>query len=273
MRKVHGRDILQVVRRLSYVLRRPQTVISMIVQRARSIAKQVYSVLRERIGGGDYLPGGRLPSESDLAEELDVSRATVRAALASLAAQGYIVRKHGAGTYDNERVLETGTLVRGSWEFYHLIEASGREPSIQPISTETRPSTEQESTALELVLGEQVLSLVRVFLADGNPVVFSTNVIPAGFLRQREDSEEYDASVTITEFLKRYCDQEIAYCTSDISATLTESGVANFLGAEQGSPILRFVDVFYDQDHLPLVLGFNYYDEKVLRMRVFRPWD
>ena len=130
----------------------------MVVQRAKSIPEQVYSVLRERIDGGAYPPGGRLPSESNLAEELDVSRATVRAALASLAARGYIVRKHGAGTYVNERVMEIGTQVRGGWEFHHLIEASGRKPSIQPISVETRPSTEQESTALELVPGERVVS-------------------------------------------------------------------------------------------------------------------
>ena len=245
----------------------------MIIQRAKSIPEQIFRFLRERINGGDYPPGGRLPSESSLAEELDVSRATVRAALASLAAQGYIIRKHGAGTYVNERAVEVGALGRGGWEFHHLIETSGREPSIQPIAVETRAPAEQEAIALELLPGEQVLSLVRIFLADGNPVVFSTNVIPVGRLRKRQDGEEYETNVPIPEFLKRYCDQEIAYCTSDISATLTGPEVAGFLKAEQGSPILRFVDVFYDKDHQPLVFGFNYYDDKVLRMRVFRPWD
>ena len=245
----------------------------MIIQRAKSIPEQIFKFLRERINGGDYPPGGRLPSESSLAEELDVSRATVRAALASLAAQGYIVRKHGAGTYVNERAVEIGTLGRGGWEFHHLIETSGRKPSIQPIAVERRPPTEQEAVALELPAGEQVLSLVRVFLADDVPFVFSTNVIPVGFLHQRQDNEEYETSVPIPEFLNRYCDQEIAYCTSDISATLVGPEVAGFLKTAQGSPILRFVDVFYDKDHQPLAFGFNYYDDKVLRMRVFRPWD
>lgn len=242
----------------------------MIVQRAKSIPEQIHTVLRGRIDDGDYPPGGRLPSESNLAEELDVSRATVRAALASLAAEGYVIRKHGAGTYVNERVMEISTLVRGVWEFFRLIEASGRKPSIQPISVEKRPSTEQEATALELVPGERVLSLVRVFLADDNPVIFSTNVIPARLLR--EDCEEVEAELPIPEFLKRYCDQEVAYFTSDISATQSESEVAETLKADQGNPILRFVDVFYDEDHQPLVFGLNFYNDKVLRMRVFQPW-
>jgi DNA-binding GntR family transcriptional regulator len=227
-------------------------------------------VLRGRIDDGDYPPGGRLPSESDLAEELKVSRATVRAALASLAAEGYVIRKHGAGTYVSERVMEISTSARGAWEFYRMIEASGREPSIQPVLVETRPSTEQEATALGLAPGETVLSMVRVFHADGSPVIHSTNVIPALLLLV--DCDAYEAELPIPEFLRRYCDQEIAYYTSDVSATRPEPDVAATLNADAGSPMLRFVDVFYDEDHQPLAFGFNFYNDKALRMRVFQSW-
>ena len=85
------------------------------IQRPRSIAKQMKELLRERILQREFEPSGRLPSETQLAAEFSVSRATVRTALAALAAEGLIVRRHGDGTYVNQRVLEVTTRLDSVW--------------------------------------------------------------------------------------------------------------------------------------------------------------
>jgi len=48
---------------------------------------------------GIYKPGDKLPSEATLSAELGISRVMIREALAMLAEQKYIIRKHGAGTF------------------------------------------------------------------------------------------------------------------------------------------------------------------------------
>jgi GntR family transcriptional repressor for pyruvate dehydrogenase complex len=53
--------------------------------------------LRERVVGGELLPGARLPNEAALASDFGVSRATVREALRVLAAQNLIRTAKGAG--------------------------------------------------------------------------------------------------------------------------------------------------------------------------------
>ncbi|MBE7432483.1 MAG: winged helix-turn-helix transcriptional regulator [Anaerolineales bacterium] len=58
----------------------------------RSVSNAVDEILLERIRDGSYTPGSRIPSESELSDELGVSRATVRTALAKLAANGLILR-------------------------------------------------------------------------------------------------------------------------------------------------------------------------------------
>ena len=73
----------------------------MLIERPKSITTQVSDLLAERIRSQEYAPGSRLPSESDLALQLGVSRATVRSALARLATQGLVLRKQGNGTYVN----------------------------------------------------------------------------------------------------------------------------------------------------------------------------
>ena len=54
--------------------------------------------MRQRIAEGIYLPGSRLPRETDLAEEFGVSRSTVSAALSRLAGEGLISQQQGRRT-------------------------------------------------------------------------------------------------------------------------------------------------------------------------------
>src|SRR4051812_17605628 len=54
--------------------------------------------LSRRIESQEFVPGSLLPSEAELASQFVVTRMTVRQALAGLAAQGVIERRHGHGT-------------------------------------------------------------------------------------------------------------------------------------------------------------------------------
>lgn len=58
----------------------------------------------QRVEAGDYASGARLPSERQLAETFNVSRSTVREALAALELMGAIETHLGAGSYVSERL-------------------------------------------------------------------------------------------------------------------------------------------------------------------------
>lgn len=60
--------------------------------------RQIATVLRERIAGGDLPPGTRLPAERDLARALGVNRTTVVAAYDELEAEGLVDCRPGRGT-------------------------------------------------------------------------------------------------------------------------------------------------------------------------------
>ncbi|HWK28789.1 MAG TPA: GntR family transcriptional regulator [Solirubrobacter sp.] len=65
------------------------------LQRYEQIAERLAADIR----AGVLAPGHRLPSERELARTLEVSRASVREALASLQLQGVVETRHGAGTF------------------------------------------------------------------------------------------------------------------------------------------------------------------------------
>lgn len=60
--------------------------------------------LSDMILAGTYQSGERMPAERQLAEELNTSRPSVRAALSKLESQGMINRVQGGGTYVSDKV-------------------------------------------------------------------------------------------------------------------------------------------------------------------------
>ena len=60
--------------------------------------------LKSKILSGEIRPGAKLPSENELAQEYEISRHTVRKALAILVTDGYITTKHGKGTFCSDRM-------------------------------------------------------------------------------------------------------------------------------------------------------------------------
>ena len=63
------------------------------------IYRQMDASLRRLILDGTLIPGQKLPSTRDLAQELGVSRITVKSVYEQLVAEGYALAKTGAGTF------------------------------------------------------------------------------------------------------------------------------------------------------------------------------
>lgn len=67
-----------------------------------TLSEQVAEQIAELIFSGEWKPGIKLPSESELGRSLGVSRSTVREALKALAFVGIVVMKNGRGSYVSE---------------------------------------------------------------------------------------------------------------------------------------------------------------------------
>lgn len=68
--------------------------------------EEIINQLLELIKNGTLKPGDRLPSERQLAEQLQVSRTAIREALRSMESLGYISSKVGGGTYIRSVTLD-----------------------------------------------------------------------------------------------------------------------------------------------------------------------
>jgi len=94
----------------------------------------VLDQIRRSMDAGQFKPGDRLPAERDMAEMLDVSRTTVRAAIAVLEREGRISVRRGRGggflvlepTYDaaeaRRRLRRNKVAVRDAFDFRVIVE-------------------------------------------------------------------------------------------------------------------------------------------------------
>ena len=82
------------------------------IERKPKLSEHVVSALRDQILGGQILPGQKLPTEGQMTETFGVSRTVIREAMASLAADGLVESRQGAGVF----VLEHPALAFGSFK-------------------------------------------------------------------------------------------------------------------------------------------------------------
>lgn len=75
------------------------------IHRVKSVrlSDQAVNQLRALIISGEFNPGDKLPSESELCEKLEVSRSSVREALRTLESRGLILVRTGSGAFVSDR--------------------------------------------------------------------------------------------------------------------------------------------------------------------------
>jgi GntR family transcriptional regulator len=238
--------------------------------RSRPVAEQVNEIIRERLRTQLYAPGERLPPESELSRELGVSRATLRTALAQLAAEGLILRKQGDGTFVNEHLELVNTSLGGMLDFWRLIQASGHEPSVETVSMEERAATTVESKILVIPEGKHIVSLTRLFRADQRAVILAENAVPRDLFVAGEMPP--DGNLSLHEFLRRYCAREVEFAIYDIHSVLASGQAANLLDKPEGSPLLLLGAIFYDRTNQPIACGASHYDDTAMPLRFVQTW-
>jgi GntR family transcriptional regulator/MocR family aminotransferase len=73
-------------------------------QDALPLHRQLYEALRRALLDGKLAAGERVPSSRDLAQDLNLSRNTVVAAINQLSVEGYLASRVGSGTYVNDNL-------------------------------------------------------------------------------------------------------------------------------------------------------------------------
>ena len=141
------------------------------------------AALRDRllaeIVAGRPAPGERLGAERELAARLGVSRSTLRMALDALETAGAVhrVRGRSGGIFVSQRRVERDLSSVTGLPAY--LRRQGFQSGARVLSTGTLAPADETAAALDLDQGELVLEVLRVRLADEQPVSLERARFPA----------------------------------------------------------------------------------------------
>ena len=196
----------------------------------QSEAREAVLDLIEQLGVGEAIP-----SERQLGLDLGMSRLTVRAALDDLVREGYLVRRHGSGTFVSEpKIAQQLTLT----SFSEDMRRRGMVAGSRTIELREIHAGAAVGRALNISPDARVTLIRRLRLADDEPMALETLHVPAalvpGLTRERlENASFYD-------LLERDYGVVISHGTQSIEPTVTNEEESELLVVPLHSPAFLF---------------------------------
>ena len=199
-----------------------------------SLTDQAKEIILRAIIAGEY-PNDRMPKEDDLADQLGVSRTTIRAALQALERAGLIARRQGIGTVINQHVRPANLGLQRLAGFEVLLEESGYKASIE-VETEYLPADAELAEHLVVAVGTECLVTRKTFYANKTPAVYVVDAVAAEWLVARPDAAHLPEN--LYDFYERFHEMRLDHSVVDISPRVSDGVVGRVLALTPGTPLL-----------------------------------
>jgi GntR family transcriptional regulator len=134
--------------------------------------RKMKETLLDSMQNASEFPDGCLPSERELGEKFNVSRITVRRAIAELEQEGYLYRIQGKGAFVcNNKIPQP--LARLT-SFSSDMAARSMRPNSRILAMEKITAGENIAAMLQVKPEDTVVLLKRLRMADGEPMAIET---------------------------------------------------------------------------------------------------
>ena len=201
---------------------------------------QVAQHLEQMIESGELPMGTRLENEIDLADQLGLSRQTMRRAIEYLVGRGLLLRKRGIGTQVvHAKVTREVELT----SLYDDLAKTGRDPSTTVVSFRAEPAPDALAAELGLAAGTPVYVFERLRFAGAEPLALMRNHVPEHLLRLTAADLETQGLYNL--FRANGISMRIA--KQSIGARAATAAEARALGERKGAPLLTMERSAYDE--------------------------
>lgn len=212
--------------------------------------------------------GTKLPSEPRLAEELGVSRATLREAMRTFESQGFLKRQQGLGTFivGPTQVIESGLEVLESIETQ--AEKAGLQVTMGDFQVSHIQASEKIAAKLNLEKGDPILDIRRVILTEDAPVAYLVDILPDDILEPQDLDQGFTGSVL--DLLINTGKPALSLSKTEISAINAPVDVAKALNVQRGDTMLLLNAILFDEDGRPIDYSHSYFLPGYFRLHIIR---
>ena len=223
---------------------------------------QLQEIIRARIESGQWAPGQQLPPEAELCTEFNLSRGTVRQALADLVREGLLTRRRGKGSFVAKPRITQDLRSMTSFSAYAK-QVLGNELGNRLISVNVIPANRSLASKLQIPECSEIIEIRKVKLTGEQPFFLVTSLIPRSLYPGLEN-EDHSAG-SLSELLREKYGFRAARMTGWFEPVIINEYEASLLDVEKGSPAMMYERIRYGFDARPLIVS-----KHIIRGDMFR---
>jgi GntR family transcriptional regulator len=234
----------------------------------RSLTEEIVERITDAIETEQLMPGQKLPSEPKFADQLGVSRNTLREAINILVENDLLYRSRGVGTFVSKKVpIKLVTDMEKVVSTTDVIKNQGCIPGVEDFSYKLIPANTLLAQKLNIAQKEHLLIISRTRTANGIPVTRSNEHIPL-FINELILDQLINVSKnknwSLYELLKS-AGYAPSYEVSRIRAIIAEGDLAKKMGVPEGDPLLCFEQTHFSiKRNEPILYCVNYHNHKII---------
>ncbi len=225
--------------------------------RHASLTDRTVQAIQEAIKQGKFPAGSQLPPEMELLQMMGISRTTLREALRILHEQRFIRKRRGLGTFVMEHAIVKD--MSRNFGITEMISQAGFTPGIRDFNIRLDRSSKTVSEKLDIPDSSMILVIERVRTANQNPVVWTRDIMPQGYLGGWMPTIKELNQRSIYECLEEYANIRIESGLASFSPVQANREIAEKLGIQRNDLLLLIDQVDLDQTQRPVLYSTEYH--------------
>lgn len=235
------------------------------------VPDRIYEYLKLDIQSGKYHSGEKIPSEPDLVEELNVSRNSLREAITRLEHEGYLVRKHGIGTFVMDaKVDKVNAAIDKLYSTSKLIASQGKTPGTVDLTSTVTKADKFVAEKLGIPVSTPIVYVQRKRTADGKPFCWDESYFPAH--DALGDQEAMQKSESLMDYVEKNLGVRIDHAIATLKPAISDKVISEKLNIPVGSLMYIVEQVHFVSDTKPIWFSRVWYPEEAITVKLLVTW-
>ncbi len=218
-----------------------------------------------------YQPGDKIPTESELTDMLDVSRATLREGLHLLEEERVIRAKHGSGRYLLSLPADLEFEITRLQSVTEMLAAFGISVSTKVLGVKRIIADPEIAWQLQIKENEPVIAIERVRYAHDKPVIYSIDMICEKLLGDSWQDDDFNGS--LLQILEDKFHIYLDYSVATIRVVTSQDLIPPEIEIDPNVPWIVLIQTNFTNLGDPIIYSKDYHrgDEvsfKVKRLRI-----
>lgn len=203
-------------------------------RRAEPLYQALENQIREKIDAGLLIPGDLIPSEPQLAEQMNVSQGTVKKAIDNLVWQGLLYRHQGKGTF-----VSSINLNNSLFRFFSYGDEKGHDVRVHKETTKRRLERGETDTCHQLNVkpGTQLLYIERTGYSADTPIFVEHSWWIADLVPGLENEQVHIPDLLYALIVEKY-NLPIVRAEETLTARACDKPTAKLLKIKPDAPVV-----------------------------------